>query len=448
MRYHRKVKISTLHSEQIFMDSNNATPVFRQAAMSKKNICKLSAVMFTDIKGFSRRMGESEHLTLKLLRDHNRIIRFLMRKHNGRIVKSTGDGYLIDFDSAVVAVQCAVEAQQRFQRYNEGKPESDQIFIRIGISLGEVMIVDGDLFGDEVNIAARVQTLAEPGGVCITREVYERVKSKLAIVAVNMGPQDLKNIRQRIEIYKVCLKEPGQAAIEISNTVGAALVETMPPVPQNKTHAPQSAPLPAEKFPQPLPKRMRARQFVPVFSFALVLVALASWNGLSENAMAKLSGHSFGPAAQAGLVSYGKTSGAAANAVLAVAPFENRTHADGDDWLSDGLADMMITDLQGGAWRIVGRTQINEVLPEGGSRQAQAFSPETAHAKAQKVPADYVLRGAVARHQELLRIDVQLFEVKGGELLFAEKEQGENILVMMQRLNERLKRQLAAVARR
>lgn len=157
------------------MDANKVTPVYHQATMSRKNICKLSAIMFTDIKGFSRRMGESEHLTLKLLRDHNRIMRFLVRKHRGKIIKSTGDGFLIDFDSAVVALQCAVEAQQRFLRYNEGKAGSDRILVRVSVSLGEVMIVDGDLFGDEVNISARIQQLADPGGICITREVYDQI---------------------------------------------------------------------------------------------------------------------------------------------------------------------------------------------------------------------------------------------------------------------------------
>ncbi len=429
------------------MDSNHANPVFHQASMSKKNICKLSAVMFTDIKGFSRRMGESEHLTLKLLRDHNRITRFLMRKHHGHIVKSTGDGYLIDFDSAVVAVQCAVEAQQRFKRYNEGKPESDQIFIRIGISLGEVMIVDGDLFGDEVNIAARVQTLAEPGGICITKEVYERVKSKLAVVAVNMGPQDLKNIRQKIDIYKVCLKEPGQAAIEISSTApaqngNAAVV----PASQDNSHAPVTV-FPAEKIPSSLPKRGRVRQMVPAFSLALVLLAFLSWQGLSENVLSTLDNHSFAQAKQAGIMSYGKTPGAA-KATVAVAYFENRTQDEKDDWLSVGLADMLITDLQNTPFRIVGRTKLNETLAALGKTNVNALSLETAQTVAQKINADYVICGAIARQQETLRIDVQLFEVKTGELLVAEKEQGENVLVMVQRLSERLKRQLGQAVRR
>lgn len=442
------------------MDSNHAIPVFHQASMSKKNICKLSAVMFTDIKGFSRRMGESERLTLKLLRDHNRIIRFLMRKHNGHIVKSTGDGYLIDFDSAVVAVQCAVEAQQRFQRYNEGKTESDQIFIRIGVSLGEVMIVDGDLFGDEVNIAARVQTLAEPGGICITREVYERVKSKLAIVAVNLGPQDLKNIRQRIDIYKVCLKEPGQAAIEISNkapvqnaNAPAPLVATpppaLPPPSENNSRVPLAPAIPASgadkvKNSQ---KRARARHMVPLFSFALILTVVLSWKGFSSNALSWLGETSYPRATQAGFMSYGKVTNAAAPKAIAVAYFENRTQNEKDQWLSTGLADMIITDLrQNTPYRVLGRTTLNETIDALGKKKAEIFSLETAQAVAQKANAEYLICGAIARQGELVRIDVQLFDAKTGDLIAAEKAQGENVLVMVQHLSERLQFKLGQVA--
>ncbi len=441
------------------MDANHATPVFHQAAMSKKNICKLSAVMFTDIKGFSRRMGESEHLTLKLLRDHNRITRFLMRKHNGHIVKSTGDGYLIDFDSAVVAVQCAVEAQQRFQRYNEGKPESDQIFIRIGVSLGEVMIVDGDLFGDEVNIAARVQTLAEAGGICITKEVYERVKSKLAIVAVNLGPQDLKNIRQKIDVYKVCLKEPGQAAIEISNknsaeNTAAVSAVAATTVASSNEDAPRrmlvpEVPVSASGKKSPRAPRLRARRMVPAVSLALALMALFSWKGISEKAWSWLSHASYTQATQAGFVGYGKAQNATTPPTIAVTYFENRTQDDRDSWLRIGLADMIITDLQQNtSYRLLGRMRLNETLVALGQTKAESISPETAQALAQKVHADYVMCGAFARQQGLLRIDVQLFEVKTGDLIAAEKAQGENVLVMVQHLTERLQHKLGQVARR
>ncbi|MGH7493603.1 MAG: adenylate/guanylate cyclase domain-containing protein [bacterium] len=441
------------------MESSNAAPLFYQASMSNKNICKLSAVMFTDIKGFSRRMGESEHLTLKLLRDHNRITRFLMRKHNGRIIKSTGDGYLIDFDSAVVAVQCAVEAQQRFQRYNEGKPESDQIFIRIGISLGEVMIVDGDLFGDEVNIAARVQTLAEPGGICITKEVYERVKSKLAIVTVNMGPQDLKNIRQKIDIYKVCLKEPGQAAIEVSTATPAQNANLMAPVAtapvpasasENNGRVPVAPALPAfavEKV-KTSPKRTRVRHMVPVLSFAVILAALLSWKGFSDRALSWLGEASYPQATQAGFMTYGKIPGAAAKKAIAVAYFENRTQDEKDNWLCTGLADMIITDLrQNTSYHLLGRTKLNEALAALGKKNSASLSLETAQAVALKTKADYMICGAIARQHELLRIDVQLFEAHTGELLAAEKIQGENVLLMVQSLTERLQRRLGQVAR-
>ncbi|MEK7729244.1 MAG: adenylate/guanylate cyclase domain-containing protein [candidate division KSB1 bacterium] len=428
------------------MEAHKSTPVYHQATMSRKNICKLSAIMFTDIKGFSRRMGESEQLTLKLLRDHNRIIRFLVRKHRGRIVKSTGDGFLIDFDSAVVALQCAVEAQQRFLRYNEKKAELDRILVRISVSLGEVMIVDGDLFGDEVNISARIQQLADPGGICITREVYERVKSKLSLLAVNMGPQNLKNIRQPVEVYKVLIKDPSQGTVaapeneaeenvvtEVSSVAQAEEQSAAPATPETiATLAPPPA-LPAAR-------RWTARQYTSAFSLAAVLLlALLALSG----AGGKIFAWKKEPPRQAGLVEVPTRLLALANKTMLVSYFENRTRDERDDWMCIGLADMLITDLQRHtSLRVFGRPQINDALSLLGVKSEQAMSLTLARKVAQNIEADFMLCGAVAHEGKRLRFDVQLFDARSGELLLADTEQGESVFQMIDQLAERLRKKL------
>lgn len=427
------------------MDANKVTPVYHQATMSRKNICKLSAIMFTDIKGFSRRMGESEHLTLKLLRDHNRIMRFLVRKHRGKIIKSTGDGFLIDFDSAVVALQCAVEAQQRFLRYNEGKAGSDRILVRVSVSLGEVMIVDGDLFGDEVNISARIQQLADPGGICITREVYDRVRSKLSLLAVSMGPQKLKNIRQPIEVYKVLVKDAqGSVAATPNDTVELLPAMLLPEETEEQTNAMTTdAELrPAEAISRSLPaqkpaatRRWSSRHYMPVFSVAaLALVSVIYFGGAWGDLFSRHDQGSGGYAETPTLAPKH-----AAQSIL-IGYFENRTGEPRDEWMRIGLADMFITEMERNTpLRVFSRSQVHEALSNA-HEQSQTLA-QTRDA-AQSLSADYMLYGAFLREGQRLRCDVQLFEVQSGELLLADTEQGESILQIMDRLAARLQNKL------
>jgi class 3 adenylate cyclase/TolB-like protein len=428
---------------------------------------KLSAIMFTDMTGFSRKMGESERLTLKLLRDHNRIIRFLVRKHHGEIIKSTGDGFLMDFDSAVEAVQCALEAQERFQRYNQGKAEDEHVVVRIGINLGEVRIVDEDLFGDEVNIAARIQTLAEPGGICITREVYDHVKSKLSFVAANMGLQELKNITHKVEVYKILVPTIGQEAIEIPSmnlSLLAAMEKANPnflrkePAPsakrsrllsifkKNPTSPGRDLKPQAGATPNTAPTRLPAktlRRAVPMIFLSLVLPTawLVSnstangWRSTITGVMQAFSG-----------TSYAKTNALPVNVAkktIAVLYFENRTKDARDNWMCVGLADMLMTDLENTTpLRVLGRTHLMDTLKELGRENVQSMDLSLARSVAEKSNADLMLLGAVMRDGKKLRIDAQLYDVRKGEMLVAEKAQGESVLNMVDELSHRLKKQM------
>ena len=150
--------------------------------------------MFTDIQDFTKRMSAQEHLGMELIRQHNEIMDDVIRKHNGTLVKNIGDAYLIDFGSAVNAVEAAVEAQNQFAECNKEKTQLDEILVRISIHLGDVVMQGKDLFGDGVNIASRLQSITPPGGICISREVFAHVKTKTAFHCVAIGTHELKGI--------------------------------------------------------------------------------------------------------------------------------------------------------------------------------------------------------------------------------------------------------------
>ena len=162
---------------------------------------RLSAIMFTDIVGYTRKMGEDEVRMLKLLEDHDKMVVTAVDNNDGEIVKRIGDAFLMNFDSAQNAVLCAIDIQQAHSQYNREKSLKDQVLIRIGIHLGDIIIREEDVFGDGVNVASRIEPLAYPGGICITRSVYDMVKKKMDISAVELGPQQLKNVDEAVEVY-------------------------------------------------------------------------------------------------------------------------------------------------------------------------------------------------------------------------------------------------------
>ncbi len=180
---------------------------------------RLSAIMFTDIVGYSKMMGEDETGTLLFLKFHDTLIREEIQKHQGRVIKTVGDSFMADFSSAVNAVKCAVTIQKRFQEHS--RISGNQRRVRIGIHIGDVVIRDNDIFGDGVNIAARIYPLAEPGGICISSDVYHHIKNKGEFKVASLGVKDLKNIDQKIEIFKVKIEGVGKRK---SSSFGAYLV--------------------------------------------------------------------------------------------------------------------------------------------------------------------------------------------------------------------------------
>jgi class 3 adenylate cyclase len=181
----------------------------------------LAAIVFTDVVSFSARMQADEETTLRLLKRDFDAMREICTQHQGSVLKTTGDGLLLYFSSAVQAVACALAMQRTFAEQAKTRPATDCLTHRVGIHLGDVFVNDQDVMGDGVNIAARLQAEAEPGGICISQTVYDVVRNKLALHVTRLGPRELKNISQSIPIYKLLLEaqtmggaEPEPAPVE------------------------------------------------------------------------------------------------------------------------------------------------------------------------------------------------------------------------------------------
>src|SRR5215475_13906592 len=167
---------------------------------------RLAAILAADVAGYSRMMQADEAGTLAALKSRRaEILQPLIGKHHGRVVKLMGDGVLVEFGSAVEAVECAVQLQTGMEAANATLPEERRIRLRIGINLGDVMVEGGDLYGDGVNIAARLEALAEPGSVVVSRTVFDHVRGKVNLGFDDLSEQQLKNIAERVRIYRLRL---------------------------------------------------------------------------------------------------------------------------------------------------------------------------------------------------------------------------------------------------
>ena len=164
---------------------------------------RLSAIVAADVAGYSRLMGLDEVGTARTLRERRAVTDAIVAKHGGRLVKTTGDGLLLEFSSVVDAVECAVAVQAAMHQRNEGAPPDRRMLFRIGINLGDILIEGDDILGDGVNVAARLEGIAEPGGICISSSAYDQVRGKVAVEFIDMGDQHLKNISRPIRAYAV-----------------------------------------------------------------------------------------------------------------------------------------------------------------------------------------------------------------------------------------------------
>jgi len=243
----------------------------------------LAAIVFTDVVSFSARMHADEVATLKLLQRDFAEMRRLCAEHEGAVLKTTGDGLLLTFTSAVQAVACALAIQRQFAAEAKEPGAGDPLQHRVGIHLGDVLVQDKDVMGDGVNIASRLQSEAEPGGICISQTVYDVVKNKLQMQVVSLGPRELKNIAQAMPAYRLVLEaqalapaaggkftappkagpQPGRRGLAVAASTAAVAILVAGAVLYRRAQTRAVAPAPAAATPVPTTSPAPAPTAVP-----------------------------------------------------------------------------------------------------------------------------------------------------------------------------------------
>lgn len=192
--------------------------------MTAKVKRRLTTILCADVKSYARLMESDEGRTIAMLRQSRAAMDGLIARHEGRTINTWGDAVIAEFTSVVEAVQCGIEIQRELGRHNEDRPEAEQMWFRIGINLGDVMVESDDLYGEGVNIAARLQELAEPGGILISSTVYDLVRNKLSVGFDFLGQQAIKNVSEPVACYRVMLDgevaRPAAAAPDPAATRG------------------------------------------------------------------------------------------------------------------------------------------------------------------------------------------------------------------------------------
>lgn len=338
---------------------------------------RLAAIVATDVVGYSRLMGEDETQTLAALKAHRKeLIDPLIAEHKGHIIKTTGDGLLLEFPSVVEAVACAVAMQRAMLERNRAIPEGRRIELRVGINIGDVIIEDGDIFGNGVNVAARLEQISEPGGICLSDDAYRQVRDKLDIEAFDAGEQHLKNIANPVRIYRI---DPASSATGIKRVSG-------------------------------IRGGRASRLRLAMAGLAVILIAiaaLATWSGL---------GRAPAPKQQAASQATIKPDSGPILPIVAVLPFTNQTGDEAQEYFADGVTEEVINAL--GRFknlRVIGR---NAVLRYKGGQARQAEI-------ASELGAAYMVDGSIKASKDRVRISAQLTDADAATVLWSDRYDGE-----------------------
>ena len=334
----------------------------------QKTIRKLRAILSADVKGYSLLMADNELATIATLKSYRQKMTFLIQQHQGRVVDSPGDNILAEFASAVDAVKCAVKIQEELKERNAELSEDRKMQFRIGINIGDVVQDADRIYGDGVNVAARIEGLAEPGGICISRGVCDHVKKKLELGFEYLGEHAVKNISEPVRVYKV-LTSPE----EVGRIIGER---------------------------KAIPNHGRKFFFAASVMLILGVAAAILWNLYFLPPPVEV--------ASVEKMAYPLPD----KPSIAVLPFDNLSGSPEDEFIADGISESIMTALS--------KTPSMFVIARNST-----FTYKGKPTKVQKIAEDlgvqYVLEGSLQKSKDQLRINVQLIDAINGNHLWAEK---------------------------
>jgi len=353
---------------------------------------KLAAILSADVEGYSRLMDDNEEATVHTITSYRSAITDLVQQFRGRIIDTPGDNILADFTSVVDAVNCAVEIQREMAERNAQLPDNRKLQFRIGVNLGDVIDEDGRIYGDGVNISARVESLSEAGGICISGRAHDQVENKLGLEYEDLGKHEVKNISRPIQVYRV-LSYPGAAAHRVVQA-----------------------------------KEILGRKWRKIgFSAAaivIVAVAIGIWQSYVRRPSIK--------PASVEKMAYPLPE----KPSIAVLPFVNMSDDPEQEYFSDGITEDLITDLSkiSGLF-IIART----------STFAYKGKPAKIQQVAEELGVRYVLEGSVRKAQDQVRINAQLIDATTGHHLWAERYDGklDDVFALQDRVTQKIIEALA-----
>ena len=366
---------------------------------------KLAAILAADVVGFSRLASADEDRTLARLRAlRSDLIDPTIAVHHGRVVKRTGDGAIVEFRSVVDAMRCAIEVQNAMVERNAGVPEDRRIVFRIGIHIGDVVEEsDGDLMGDGVNIAARLEGVAAPGAICLSEDAYRQVKGRLDLAVTDLGPTKLKNIDEPVRAYSLEVGVPAQA-------------RPVPPAEPTKPTAPNNRPTPALLF--------------AGIAALLIVIAAGAWHLLAANRPAVLATNAPAPVASNSVAPI-----EAARLSIVVLPFANLSGDANQDYLGDVLTEELTTSLS----RLPGSFVVSRTT-------AFSYRGKAVDVKqiGRELGVRYALEGSAQKSGTRVRVDAQLIDAVTGAHLWADQFDAEqnDLLTMQDEIVTRLARAL------
>ena len=355
---------------------------------------KLSAILSADVKGYSRLMGEDEQSTIQSLIACREIFDSLIQNHHGRVVDSPGDNILAEFASVVDASQCAIEIQEKLKHRNKDQPNNRQMEFRIGINLGDV-VVDGErLYGDGVNIAARLEGMAEAGGICISGSTYDQIRNKLSFGCKFIGEQRVKNIAVPLKVYKIWF-DPGAKTCVVEEK--------------------------EETF-------IRTRKMLVVATVTIIVIAIvifmSKYYPFQQISPTKI------------IAKQNVVDSIQDKPSIAVLPFANLSDDVEQDYFSDGITNDIITDLS--KFQELAVTSSKTVFKFKGK-------PIDVRDLGRDLNVDYVLEGSIQKSDDRVRINTQLIDASNGNNIWADRydRQIENIFDLQDEIISTVVRKLA-----